>query len=91
MTTYMEEITKYAIDNYEAGWDGWVEMGDEDRLEIIEGAEAFEEAFKLALKYAGDEAEKRFCKADNASMFEWDEERYKELEENFNAFRKESA
>ena len=91
MTTYMVVITKYAIDNYEAGWDGWVEMGDEDRLEIIEAATTFEEAFKLALKWAGDDAEKRFCKADNASMFEWDEERYKELEENFNAFRKESA
>lgn len=88
---YIDGITKYAIDNYDAGWDFWVEMGDEDRLEIIEGAEAFEEAFKLALKYAGDEAEKRFCKADNASMFEWDEELYKELKERFNDFRKECA
>ncbi len=88
---HIEDITKYAIDNYDAGWDFWVEMGDEDRLEIIRGAEAIGEAFKLALKYAGDEAEKRFCKADNASMFEWDPERYKELEERFNDFRKESA
>tara|TARA_R110000824_G_scaffold332031_2_gene518655 strand:+ start:890 stop:1237 length:348 start_codon:yes stop_codon:yes gene_type:complete len=83
----VEKINKYAIHNYENGWDIWIEtLNPEDKIKIFEGSEEFDKCFKKAQAWVSDGCEVQAIQAENCALYDTGEQeatnRYSRYQEN---------
>lgn len=83
----VKKIDKYAIHNYENGWDIWIEtLNPEDKIEIFKGCKQFEKCFKKAQAWVGDGCTVQAIKAESCALYDTGEQeatnRYNRYQEN---------
>ena len=88
----IKRIDDHAYQNYEKGWDGWIEtMSKDEKIKVFKGGrwsdvplgpEGYEMCFHRAVIWVADHAEIDAMKAEGCALYDVDPDFYKRIQAN---------
>ena len=79
----IKQIDSHAFDNYEKGWDGWIEtMGTEEKIEVFNGAKDYDTCYHRVVLWVADYAQSNAIKAEGCALYEVEPDFYKQIQDN---------
>ena len=87
----IKRIDAHAYENYEKGWDGWIEtMGKDNKIVVFDGAKDYDTCFHRAVIWVADYADGDAIWAESCALYEANPDFYKRIQANSKACRQEA-